>query len=230
MPDHFAPNCPKKALAFWRASIQVLSVIKETLFGTVISDSLTFTLSSLLPTTSVPKLILELDGTKFPLSEASQNVNSYLWTGHGLNWSHNQSVAVKLIELQAPSAPRNLTASAASATSIRLDWTPPSKNGGSDVTGYKIEVSTDGGDNWSTLVADTSSTGTSYTDTGLTTSCTLRTYRVSAINAIGTGTASNEAAAAPHLPPGAPVVPGGHTKLWKEHADGGRVHKRGRGV
>ena len=170
---------------------------------------------SLFPTASDPKLVLELDGRKFILADASRQTNDYAWNNHGLSWSENDMVAVKLIELQAPDAPTNLTASAASATSIRLDWTPPAKNGGSDVTGYKIEVWDAANSEWDVVVADTSSTSTSYTDTGLTTSCTRRTYRVSAINAIGTGTASNTAAAAPHLAPGEPVVPGGHPKLWE---------------
>ena len=62
------------------------------------------------------------------------------------------------------------------------------------VTGYKIEVSTDSGVIWSNLVADTSSTSRSYSHTGLMSGNT-RHYRVSAINAIGTGPVSNVASA-----------------------------------
>ena len=58
-----------------------------------------------------------------------------------------------------------------------------------NITGYKIEVSTDGS-SWSNLVADTGSTSTSYSHTGLAAGST-RHYRVSAINSAGTGTASN---------------------------------------
>ena len=58
------------------------------------------------------------------------------------------------------------------------------------------------GSNWSNLVANTNSTSTSYSHTGLTAGST-RHYRVSAINSAGTGPASGadsattDAAAAP---------------------------------
>ena len=65
----------------------------------------------------------------------------------------------------------------------------PSDDGGADITGYRIEVSTDGS-SWSDLVTNTNSTSTSYTHTGLTAEST-RHYRVSAINSAGTGPVSN---------------------------------------
>ncbi len=158
------------------------------------------------------QLALQVDETTFRSSQG--NPGSLEWHNVGLNWVVGQEVSLKLIRLNKPSAPSNLTASAASATRINLSWSAPTKTGGSDVTGYKIEVTLDGGNNWVTIIADTSSTSTSYTRTGLATSCTLRTYRVSAINAVGTSTVSNEASAAPRVAPGAPVVASGHTELW----------------
>ena len=73
---------------------------------------------------------------------------------------------------------------------INLSWTAPASTGGSAITGYKIESSSDGGSSWSDLVANTSNTTTTYAHTGLTAG-TTRHYRVSAINTNGTGTASN---------------------------------------
>lgn len=90
-----------------------------------------------------------------------------------------------------PGAPTDLTATADGQTEIDLSWTAPSDNGGAAITGYKIEASTDNS-SWSILVADTSSTTTSYSHTGLTAGST-RYYRVSAINSAGTGTVSNVA-------------------------------------
>ncbi|MBI5697645.1 MAG: fibronectin type III domain-containing protein [Thaumarchaeota archaeon] len=88
-----------------------------------------------------------------------------------------------------PQPPTNLAASATSPSQINLSWTAPTNNGGSPITGYKIERSVNGGA-FSVLVSNTGSTGTTYSNTGLTHSTTY-SYRVSAINAIGTSSASN---------------------------------------
>ena len=84
-----------------------------------------------------------------------------------------------------PGAPRNLTATANGQTRIDLSWGAPSSTGGASITGYRIEVSTDGS-TWSDLVSNTRSTTTGYSHTGLTAG-TTRHYRVSAINPAGTG-------------------------------------------
>ena len=86
---------------------------------------------------------------------------------------------------------------------IDLSWTAPS-NGGSAITGYFIERSTNGV-TYSTLVSNTGSTSTSYTDTGLL-SAQIYYYRVSAINAIGTGTASSAASATATTVPQTPTI------------------------
>ena len=91
----------------------------------------------------------------------------------------------------APNAPTGLTATASGADTINLSWTAPVDNGGSVITGYKIEVSIDSGTTWTDLVADTASTTTTYEHTGLAAS-TTRHYRVSAINSIGTGTTPSD--------------------------------------
>ncbi len=93
----------------------------------------------------------------------------------------------------APNAPTGLTATAASTSQINLSWTAPSNNGGSAVTGYTIERSASGS-TWSTIVANTGSTGTTYANTGLTAN-TAYTYRVSAINLVGTSSPSSTASA-----------------------------------
>ena len=90
----------------------------------------------------------------------------------------------------APSAPTGLTATANGTTRIDLSWTGPANPGGSDITGYKIEISSDGGNAWATHLADTTNANTTYAHTGLAAS-TTRHYRVSAINTIGTSAASN---------------------------------------
>ena len=108
-----------------------------------------------------------------------------------------------------PGAPTRLTATASGNTRIDLSWSAPASNGGSPITGYRIEVSPDGITNWTDRVANTNSTTTTYADTGLAPG-TTRHYRVSAITANGTAAASNTANATtdsgdyPKTPPGAP--------------------------
>ena len=89
-----------------------------------------------------------------------------------------------------PGMPTGLSATASGKTRINLSWTAPSANGGSAITGYLIEASTDGGANFTTLEANTNSTATTHSHTGLS-SGAARHYRVSAINAIGTGMPSS---------------------------------------
>ena len=62
-----------------------------------------------------------------------------------------------------------------SDTQIDLSWEAPA---GFAIGGYRIEVSTDGGMSWTDRVADTESTDTDYSHSGLTDGDT-RHYRVS---------------------------------------------------
>ena len=54
-----------------------------------------------------------------------------------------------------PGAPTGLTATASGTTTIDLSWTAPADNGGSPITGYRIEVSPNGTSSWTNRVADT---------------------------------------------------------------------------
>lgn len=77
---------------------------------------------------------------------------------------------------------------------IALSWSAPNTNG-SAITDYTVEYSSDDGGNWSTF-ADGTSTNTTATVTGLTND-TEYLFRVSAVNGVGTGTASSTLAATP---------------------------------
>ena len=93
---------------------------------------------------------------------------------------------------EVPGAPTGLSAAPNGTTGIDLSWTAPADDGGRVISGYKIEISTDGGTSWTVLVANTGSTDTTYAHRGLTAGST-RHYRVSAINTIGASAASNTA-------------------------------------
>jgi titin len=97
-------------------------------------------------------------------------------------------------------APRSLIATASDGQ-VALAWVAPSSTGGNPVTGYSIEVSSNGGTSWTTLIADTASTTTSYSATGLSNGTTYA-FRVSAININGVGAVSSPASAAPFTTPG----------------------------
>ena len=95
---------------------------------------------------------------------------------------------------RAPDAPRTLTATASGRERIDLSWSPPSSNGGAAITGYRIEVSSNGGSTWRSLIANTSNADTAYAHRNLTPGST-RHYRIAAINSAGSGPFSNTASA-----------------------------------
>ncbi|MCZ0933809.1 MAG: fibronectin type III domain-containing protein [Gemmatimonadetes bacterium] len=92
-------------------------------------------------------------------------------------------------EATVPGTPRSLDAEADGTSRIELSWRAPTSDGGSRITGYRIEVSEDGGTRWENLVANSHNTRTTHVHTGLE-PATRRHYRVSAINRIGVGRAS----------------------------------------
>ena len=100
----------------------------------------------------------------------------------------------------ASGAPTSLTARANGSSRIDLSWTAPADNGGRVITGYKVEVSSDGGNAWTDRVANTGDNNRTYAHTGLAPNST-RHYRVSAINSIGTSSASNVDNATTNNPP-----------------------------
>ena len=109
-------------------------------------------------------------------------------------WSHDDTVEVRLVRATAPGTPTGLRATASGTTQIDLAWIAPASDGGRAITGYRIEVSENGGTDWTDLEADTGNTDTSYSHTGLAVGDT-RHYRVSAINAAGTSGPSDPDAA-----------------------------------
>ena len=182
---------------------------KITLSGSTLNIEFDKNISSTLSSST-----LFVGSTTFSMS-GSTTIATRTWANSGLSWTAGTDVSLKLTAPAAPGAPTSLTAAADGPTEIDLSWTAPTSDGGSGITGYKIEVSADGGTNYSDLVADTGTTDITYSHTGLAGN-TTRHYRVSAINAIGTGPASNVATVT--TPAGPPGQPTGLTVTEGHHA------------
>jgi hypothetical protein len=91
-------------------------------------------------------------------------------------------------------------------TQVSLTWTAPS-NGGSAITDYLVQYSSDSGSTWTTFADGTSAT-TSATVTGLTNG-TSYVFRIAAVNIAGTSSYSSASTAV--TPAGVPVAPAAPT-------------------
>ena len=90
----------------------------------------------------------------------------------------------------APGAPTGVSG-VAGDTQATVSWTAPASNGGSAITGYNIQYSSDGGTTWTDASATFhTSTLTTQTVTGLTNG-TGYIFHVAAINSVGTGAYSS---------------------------------------
>ena len=106
--------------------------------------------------------------------------------------------------ISVPSAPRNLVATII-ANRISLTWTPPSGNGGSALTGYKIYRGTSAGGegfapidtigNITSIIDNSASDGTTYF------------YVIKATNSAGDSSPSNEVSAMVPVIGGLPLMP-----------------------
>jgi len=138
-----------------------------------------------------------LTATDSPLSPATQ----YYWRVNSVNsvGIGGTSGTVSYLSPDVPTAPTSLTAALTGTTNSAsvLNWGTPSSTSGYSIIGYQIERNANGA-GWTVLVADTSNSGTVYTNTGLTAG-TNYVYRVSAITAVGIGPISNTASVQPVL-------------------------------
>jgi YD repeat-containing protein len=100
----------------------------------------------------------------------------------------NRSAVNTGADVTAPTIPTGLTATAASASQINLSWNASTDSGGSGLKGYKITR------NGSALVT-TTTTATTYSDTGLT-AATSYTYTVAAYDVAGNTSGASVAASA----------------------------------
>ncbi|NBT36396.1 MAG: fibronectin type III domain-containing protein, partial [Betaproteobacteria bacterium] len=101
------------------------------------------------------------------------------------------SPSLGVTPITTPSAPTLVTGTAGDEQ-VALSWTAPASNGGSAITGYKVEYQASGGA-W-TGFSDNTSTATTLTVTGLTNN-TAYVFRVAAKNLAGAGSYSESSSA-----------------------------------
>ena len=106
----------------------------------------------------------------------------------------------------APGAPTGVGGTAGDA-SVALSWTPPASDGGSSITGYRVTPFI--GATAQTAVL-TGSAATTFTVIGVTNG-TAYTFKIAAINAVGTG--ADSAASAAITPAAAARAPGAPTGI-----------------
>lgn len=125
---------------------------------------------------------------------------------YGGNGGEVLKQAFSTIAVQAPTAPEQVTGVTATAgnTQLVLSWSAPA-TGGSAITDYVIERFDASTSTWSTL-ADGESAATSFTVTGLANGISY-SFRVSAVNLVGTGVASATFSGTPVAPPPEPRNP-----------------------
>ena len=109
----------------------------------------------------------------------------------------NDTAPAAPAETRVPDAPNAPDVSAHDSTSLAVSWTEPASDGGSAITGYKLQWK-EAADSWDTPadVSEAAVTVTSHTITGLTGGVEY-TVRVSAVNSVGDGAPSPEATGTP---------------------------------
>ena len=130
------------------------------------------------------------------------------------------SIATTAVAATVPTTPLALTVTPGSQIQeLDASWQAPSSNGGSAVTGYKVQWK-EAADSWDTAadVSEATETGTTHTITGLTGGVEYA-VRVIATNVAGDGPASTEARATPADSPtsgeeGTETVESDSTAAW----------------
>ncbi len=178
-------------------------------------------------TTSGSEVLLTTVGNVLTYTDVGlTNGQTYYYKVSAVNWAGEgaQSNEAAAAPASVPSAPQSLVATFGDAQ-ISLAWSPPSSNGGSPITGYRIYRGTSPGGE---VLLTTVGVVFTHLDTGLTNGQTYY-YRVGAVNAAGEGASSNEASATPATLPSAPqslVATAGNGQIglsWMApSSDGGR--------
>lgn len=121
-----------------------------------------------------------------PISNLNGGIN-YWFKVRGENgggegaWS--ETIQITTPQPTLPSSPLDVTISGITATSFLVDWNEPVFDGDTKITNFKVEISSDGGNNWYE-VQHMESSATSLTIGGLKANTEYQ-VRVSAVNIVG---------------------------------------------
>ena len=119
------------------------------------------------------------------------------FTDDASNPETRTSATTAAVAAAVPGAPGGLTVSVNDTGKLDLSWDAPGSNGGSAITGYKVQWK-EAADRWDTAagVSEATATGATYTVSGLTDG-TEYAFRVSAVNSVGDSDTSGEATGTP---------------------------------
>ena len=143
-------------------------------------------------------LTLNSDELRLLLKDAGQSDGTFTWTAaswigtDGGLFSDNADFRVTLDVDLVPGAPAELSAQGQGREAIDLQWSAPADPGGGEISGYRIELSLNGGYDWNVLVPNTGTADTTWTHSGLSAGA-RHYYAVSAINGGGFGPRSETA-------------------------------------
>ncbi|KAH9498302.1 hypothetical protein Btru_006487 [Bulinus truncatus] len=162
--------------------------------GKVKGDTLTFTAENL------------KEGTEYHFRVSAVNIE-----GQGPALESKDTVKPEK-KIEPPGPPTSLKASKVGPDYVTLEWKPPSEDGGSKITAYKIERCDEDGDNW-VKVADVIGYDTSYKVPGLKDDKSYL-FAVTAKNEAGFGEPlETEKGIRPKRPEGKPSSPVGPLKV-----------------
>jgi hypothetical protein len=104
-----------------------------------------------------------------------------------------------------PDAPTSVSGTANGVTSSTVTWTAPANTGGAAITGYKVEYAASPYSSYTVFNANTGTTATSISVTGLTNGTSYK-FRVSATNLNGFGATAESGVVVTNIVPAAPTI------------------------
>jgi hypothetical protein len=116
------------------------------------------------------------------------------------------TISASAVPSTAPGAPTSVSGTPNGVTTSTVSWTAPASNGGLSIDGYKIEYALSPYSSYTVFNANTGTTATSISVTGLTNGASYK-FRVSARNAAnGFGTTAESGVVVTNIVPAAPTI------------------------